>query len=132
MNDRTYRIILGALLLLSLYLDLNYLMCSLIVILYVEGISNWRIPRLVQKIRGTSVPVDETDDELAPPHPHYRFNFEAERAWRLVVATMLLVTFVMLYDALWFFPWFMGFAILGAGISGVCPVLFTIRWAGFK
>ncbi len=132
MGIRTYRLILGALLLLSLYFDLNYLMYSLVVILFLEGITNWRIPLLVQKIRGTSSTIDEANDNLAPLHRAYRFNFEAERAWRLVVASMLLITYVLFYDLLWFFPWFMGFAIFGAGASGVCPVLAGIKWAGFK
>jgi hypothetical protein len=26
----------------------------------------------------------------------------------------------------------MGFAIFGAGLSGVCPVLLAIRWTGFR
>ena len=56
---------------------------------------------------------------------------EAEQAWRLVVGLLLDVTFYF-YDQLWFFPWFMGFAIFGAGLSGVCPVLLAIRWIGFK
>ena len=132
MSDRTYRLILGALLLMSLYFELNYLMYSLIAILFLEGITNWRIPLLAQKIRGTSSAIDESNDNLAPLQHDYRFSFEAERAWRLVVASMLLITFVLFYHALWFFPWFMGFAIFGAGASGVCPVLFGIKWLGCK
>ena len=132
MSDRTYRLILGALLLMSLYFELNYLMYSLIAILFLEGITNWRIPLLVQKIRGTSSAIDESNDNLAPLNRDYRFNFEAERAWRLVVASMLLITFVLFYGMLWFFPWFMGFAIFGAGASGVCPVLIGIKWLGCK
>jgi hypothetical protein len=117
---------------MSLYFELNYLMYSLIAILFLEGITNWRIPLLVQKIRGTSSAIDESNDNLAPLQHDYRFSFEAERAWRLVVASMLLITFVLFYHALWFFPWFMGFAIFGAGASGVCPVLFGIKWLGCK
>jgi hypothetical protein len=49
---------------------------------------------------------------------------------------MLVSAYVLLHeydiDVLWFFPWFMGFAIMGAGASGICPVLLGLRWAGFK
>jgi hypothetical protein len=48
-----------------------------------------------------------------------------------VVGGLLAITFYF-YEQLWFFPWFMGFAIFGSGISNVCPVLLVIRWAGFK
>lgn len=132
MSDRTFRLIFGALLLLALYFDLIYLVYFLIAILFLEGITNWRIPLLVQKIRGASSTIDESNDNLAPLHGDYRFNFEAERAWRLVSASMLLVTYVLFYDLLWFFPWFMGFALFGAGVSGVCPMLTGIKWIGCK
>jgi len=132
MSDRTYRLILGALLLLALYFDLHYFIYSAIAILLLEGVTNRRITLLVQKIRGTSSALDEATDTLAPFQCNCRFNFEAERAWRLVSASMLLITYVLLYDLLWFFPWFMGFALFGAGASGVCPMLSGIRWVGFK
>lgn len=132
MSDRTYRLILGALLLLALYFDLHYLIYSAIAILLLEGVTNRRITLLAQKIRGTSSALDEANDTLAPFQCNCRFNFEAERAWRLVSASMLLITYVLLYELLWFFPWFMGFALFGAGASGVCPMLSGIRWVGFK
>ena len=131
MSDRTFRLIFGALLLLALYFDLNYLMYSLIVILLLEGITNWRIPLIIQKIRGIGT-TDESSDKLAPIRHEYRFNFEAERAWRLLSATMLVITYVLFNDLLWFFPWFMGFALFGAGASGVCPMLTGIRKIGCR
>jgi hypothetical protein len=131
LNDRTFRLIFGALLLLALYFDLNYVMYSLIGILLLEGITNWRITLIIRKIRGIRT-IDESSDNLAPIQHKYRFNFEAERAWRLFAASMLVITYVLFYDLLWFFPWFMGFAIFGAGISGVCPVLTGIKWIGCR
>ena len=35
-------------------------------------------------------------------------------------------------EVIWLIPWFMGFAIMGAGVSGVCPGLLLMRWVGFK
>ena len=53
-----------------------------------------------------------------------------------MVAVVLLTVYALLhefgYDMLWFFPWFMGFAILGAGASGVCPVLLGLKYIGFR
>lgn len=132
MSDRFYRLIFGALLLLALYFDLRYLMYSLIGILFLEGITNWRIPLLIRKIRGSSGTIDTTNNNLAPLQSNNRFGFEAERAWRLVVACMLFITYVLLFNRLWFFPWFMGFAIFGAGVSGVCPMLTALKWIRFK
>ncbi|MCW8853558.1 MAG: hypothetical protein OQK76_00010 [Gammaproteobacteria bacterium] len=132
MTNRMYRGMLGALLLVSLYFDLSMVMYGIIIVLFFEGITNLIIPKLVDLSGRIIVPGNSLF--VYKPEPcgvGSRFGFESERAWRLVVGFMLLVTFYY-YDVLWFFPWFMGFAIFGAGLSGVCPVLLAIRWAGFK
>ncbi len=128
MSDRTYRLIFGGLMLVSLYFEISYLMYSLIGILFFEGVTNLRVPLLLNKLQGASM----EDSQLAPIQLNGRFSFEAERAWRLIVGLMLLITYVLYYDLLWFFPWFMGFAIFGAGASGVCPVLIGVKWAGCR
>lgn len=132
MSDRTYRLIFGALILVSLYFEIGYLMHFLIAMLFIEGITNLRVPLVLRKLQGQSPASTQADDNLAPINRSYRFNFEAERAWRLLVATMLLITYGLFYDQLWFFPWFMGFAIFGAGVSGVCPMLISMKWIGCR
>ena len=132
MTNRMYRGMLGALLLVSLYFDLSMFMYGIIIVLFFEGITNLIIPKLVDLSGRVIAPGNSLF--VYKPEPcsvGSRFGFESERCWRLVVGAMLLVTFYY-YDVLWFFPWFMGFAIFGAGLSGVCPVLLAIRWAGFK
>ncbi|OYW37735.1 MAG: hypothetical protein B7Z35_09310 [Hydrogenophilales bacterium 12-61-10] len=116
MTDRNYRLVLGLAILLILYFDLTRAMYGLIGLLFVEGITNWRIPQLVGKW------THQTD---APPIEPFDFKWplNEERAWRLVVGALLLLTAVLFNEIAWFLPWFMGFAILGAGVSGVCPVL---------
>jgi len=105
-------------------------MYGIIVLLFAEGITNQRVPGLVCAIRKC---VSKKDveyvnlDVVAEP----RFNVDSERVWRIVVAGFLLLGYTFI-EALWFFPWFMGFAIFGAGLSGVCPVLLAIRWLGFR
>ncbi|BBP02122.1 hypothetical protein [Sulfuriferula nivalis] len=134
MSDRAYRLIFGALLLISLSFDLNYLIYGLIVLSLFEGITNWRIPKLVSRLRAGSGPAYAAmvNANLLPIELPCRFNCEAERVWRFVVALVLFITTVLFYEQLWFFPWFMGFAIFGAGVSGICPLLLAIKWLGFK
>ena len=130
MTDRTYRGLLGAVILLALYFELNWLMFALIGLLFAEGISNQRIPKLVYLLRNYLVKEEVgyvNYGQVAEP----KFNVDSEQVWRLAVGFFLLVSFSYV-DALWWFPWFMGFAIFGAGLSGVCPVLFAIRWIGFR
>jgi hypothetical protein len=124
-SDRTYRLLLGTLLLVSLYFEIGYLMYFLIGMLFFEGVTNWRLPLLLRRLQGK--PEASAGERRAS-----RFDFEAERAWRLIVGLMLVVTYVGFYDKMWFFPWFMGFAIFGAGASGVCPVLIGVKWAGCR
>jgi len=150
MSNRTYRLVVGAFLLFFLYFDLNLGIYALIMVLCLEGISNRLIPDIINRRRyGDSL--SGNDENLAPIQNKSRFSFSAERAWRLIVALVLLLTSVLFnvyfsdYFQLlpaqfmeqfsyinWFFPWFLGFAIFGAGISGVCPVLITVKWFGFK
>ena len=132
MSDRMYRAVLGFLLLLALTFDLEMLMYFLIVMLFFEGITNLRLPKLICLLRSLLASQKKPVEYVHEPYNETnRFNVESERVWRLVVGALLAVTFYY-YQQLWFFPWFMGFAIFGAGISGVCPVLFAIRLVGFK
>ena len=134
MSNRAYRTALGVLLLLALYFDINMLMYVLIVMLFAEGITNFRIPMLVNKLSGIkSDDIEMTDASITHDVPSsYRFAFEAERVWRLMVGSMMLITYVFFYSTLWFSPWFMGFAILGAGVSGVCPMKIIVNKVGFR
>jgi len=132
MTDRVYRAFLGFLLLLTLTLDQYVLMYFIIVMLFFEGITNLRLPKLVCRFRNCiSSQANPVEYVPEPYNQTNRFDIESERVWRLVVGALLAVTFYY-YQQLWFFPWFMGFAIFGAGISGVCPVLLAIRLVGFK
>lgn len=133
MSDRTYRLILGALLLIALYFELKIVIYFMVIVLFVEGVTNWRIPVLIGKLQGaTSAAYGDITMNSELAKRNYRFEFDAERVWRLLNATMLLITYVLFYDMLWFFPWFMGFAVFGAGASGVCPMLIACKWVGFK
>jgi hypothetical protein len=130
MSNRIYRLLFGGILLLALYFDLQVIIYVLIAIALFEGITNLRVPRVLNRLRRGS-DFDCCESSLGIPF-EARTSFEAERGWRIVVAAMLLISLAIYPDNLWFFPWFMGFAIMGAGISGVCPVLLALKWAGLK
>jgi hypothetical protein len=130
MTDRMYRGLLGAAILIALYFELSWLMFVLIGLLFAEGVTNQRVPKLFNMLRHFLVKDDmeyANDGQVTNP----KFNVDSERVWRLTVGLFLLVSFSYI-EALWWFPWFMGFAIFGAGLSGVCPVLFAIRRTGFR
>ena len=130
MSNRLYRLIFGTTLLLALYFDVNQAIYALAGLAVFEAITNLRIPLLVSRLRYHN-DGDPDEGSLGIQFP-VRTLFEAERGWRLSVATMLVLSMFAFPDALWFFPWFMGFAILGAGVSGVCPMYLVMKWIGLK
>ncbi len=131
MSDRLFLFIVGAYILIALYLGIDLMIYALSLWLLFEAITDIRLTTLSQKFMKKTVPSD-----LIVFQTHQRFKFEASRAWRITVAVLLGGSLLLLkeYDVefVWFFPWFMGFAIMGAGATGVCPVLLFIKWIGFK
>jgi hypothetical protein len=130
MTNRFYRLLFGIALLVSLYFDLQYVIYALVALAAFEAATNLRIPRVVSRLR-TGTDGDPCEGSLGIAF-RARTSFEAERGWRLAVAALLCVSLFAYPKTLWFFPWFMGFAIMGAGISGVCPVFLALKWAGLK
>jgi len=130
MSNRFYRLHFGAILLFSLYFDVNSMIYALIGLAIFEAVTNLRMPKLVSRKRFGN------DGDPGEGCFGIRFTqrtaFEAERGWRLTVAAALGVSLFAYPDQLWFLPWFMGFAILGAGISGVCPMFLLLKGAGLK
>jgi hypothetical protein len=131
MSERMYMLVVGIYILVSLYVEIDYLIYGLAVLLMLEGISNIRLTTWVQHARHVTLKPGVV--MLGLPS---RFNLEAIRVWRIIVALVLFTSYAMIhefsYDMLWFFPWFMGFAIIGAGASGICPGLLALRWVGFR
>ena len=132
MSERFFRLIVGALLLGFLYFELRGGIVVLIGVLAFEGLTNYRVPRLVTRLRSGAAGDFEDSGEPISDAGTARIAFDAERAWRLVVAAMLVLAVFFFHEQLWFFPWFMGFAIFGAGLSGVCPVLISLKLIGFR
>ena len=131
MSERLFLFVVGAYILTALYVDINTMVYLLCAWLLFEAITDIRLTGLSQTLLRKTVPAGLTVFQT-----HTRYNFDSFRAWRITVAVMLGGSFILLneydFEMMWFIPWFMGFAILGAGVSGVCPVLLFIRWLGFK
>lgn len=131
MTERGFRLIQGSWLLAALLLNSAQAVVALECLLLFEGLTNWRIPVLVSRLRyGSAAPSPSggcCDAEAAA-----RLPFEAERALRLVVLTFLVVSYQLLPQYLWWAPWFVGFALVGAGFSGICPMVLALRFTGFR
>lgn len=128
MTNRMYQGLLGTLILIFLYIGQSWLIYTLIALLFFEGITGLTVPRVVNHLFGL-VP---RDDDYRYENHDARWSFSAERAWKLLVGGLLLLSYGLLYQYLWVIPWFFGFAILGSGISRVCPAMYVLKWAGFK
>lgn len=132
MSDRSYRLLFGLTLLLALYFQIHYVVYALILLAVLEGLTNLRIPVIVARLPGNlggQVPMQEN---LTVAPSRCKYSFEAERALRLLMATVLFLSYVLFPKHLWFVPWFIGFALFGAGVSGVCPSLSLLKWLGFR
>ncbi|MDH4133701.1 MAG: hypothetical protein OEV31_02835 [Gammaproteobacteria bacterium] len=132
MTERTFRIIIGACLLLGLYFDVQVLIWSVIVIFLIQGITNWRVPRLISRLRYGSSFVLPSCCGTTPGVPPARINFESERMLCLAVAALLILSYGYYYALLWVVPWFLAFALFGAGLSGLCPMVLALKRLGFR
>ena len=131
MSERTFLFLTGAFILTGLYFEIDVMIYGLCLWLVFEGVSGIMLTRQSMKFMTVADPVG-----LTMFRTQQRFDFEALRATRIVIAMFLGGSFLLLneynVEFLWFFPWFMGFAILGAGVSGVCPIVLITKWIGFR
>lgn len=127
MTERGFRVIMGLWLVVGLYFDYVEVIYALMAVLILEGITNCNIPLLVCKIRfGAKHPGCEKT--LATS----KISFEAERALRFIVVLFLSISFIPGLEFLWWIPWFIGFALIGAGFSGICPLVISLRYIGLR
>jgi hypothetical protein len=128
MSERVFRFILGATLIALLFFEQQQAIYIYIGILLFEGTTNLRIPMLVSRLRYGS---DYSTTQVPSDGPA-RIPFDAERVLRLIVAALLVVSYVMFREQVWFFPWFIGFMLFMAGMTNICPMVMGLRWAGFR
>ena len=128
MSERVFRFFLGAVLIVLLFLQLQGLIYVYVGVLLFEGLTNWRIPLLVSRIRyGTN---SNVGDALSPRCA--KIPFDAERMLRLLVAVMLILSYLVFHEAAWFFPWFIGFMLFMAGLTNICPMVMGLQRIGFR
>ncbi|MDT8387135.1 MAG: DUF2892 domain-containing protein [Thiogranum sp.] len=128
MSERIFRLILGVSLLVMLYFNFRAGIYAYIALLLFEGITNWRVPILVSRARFGS----NYDTSQILSSGCAQAGFDAERALRLIVAVLLVGSYVMFREQVWFFPWFIGSMLLLAGITNICPMVMALRWIGFR
>lgn len=138
MTERTFRIFLGAGLFILLYLSALGSRTDLIIfyigLLIFEGVTNWRVPRILtalkQKISYNVLALESLSTHVTEPNA--QIPFEAERAMRLVVALILITPLMLSFEILWIIPWFVASMLLLAGVTNICPMVMFFRWLGFK
>lgn len=130
MTERIYRLIVGITVLTILYFNSTMAMYVLIAVMVFEAVTNWRIPLLVSRLRQKK---SAGNKHASSGHSsNSRFRFEAERALRLLFSGVLVVTYLVFNEQLWLIPWFAGFALTVAGLSGICPMLLFFEKLGFR
>ena len=130
MSEKNFRIVLGAWLILGLFINSPYVIYALVALLLFEGVTNIRMPGLVSQVRFGSQAALESG--ALNPNPRAWTSFEAERGLRLIVAGLIVVPIVTAHALLWLIPWFVGFALIGAGLSGICPMVLALRRLGMS
>lgn len=128
-GERLYMLLFGVIIIIGLYFDIPNIIYALITVTLIEGITNLRLGPVLNRL---PLPLLQTNNQPLQPQHRIRFQFDSRRVWHLVVGTALAVSYIGFFDQLWFFVWFLGFAVAGAGLSGICPVLFLIQSLGFK
>lgn len=128
MNERTYRLLQGGIILAGLILEKDFFIYFFLVLSFFEGLTGWRIPVLVTRLR------KQKEIRVLPRKQNAltRLGFDAEQMMRLTVATLLAISYFLFPEETWFFPWFMGAMLLMAGISNICPMVIYYRWLGFR
>ena len=130
MSEKNFRIILGAWLIVGLFINSAYVIYMLAGLLLFEGVTNLRVPGLVSHARsGKQANIKAAAENF---NPNARTSFEAERGLRLIVAVLIVVPMISTMELLWLLPWFVGFALIGAGLSGICPMVLALRWLGMR
>lgn len=134
MTERTFRLILGALLwaalIFSAYYNSMVPLFALAGLLAFEGITNWRIPVILSRLRyGADY---EKYLELPPCSARMFGKIESERVLRFIVIIFVLVPMYVLPDLIWFMPWFVAGMLVLAGITNICPMVMFLRWSGLR
>ncbi|MDA8364797.1 MAG: hypothetical protein M0Z84_13535 [Gammaproteobacteria bacterium] len=131
MTERMFRLVFASVLLVGLYFGLRFVVYGLIALSLFRGVAPWRIGNMPARLRPRGRAHSGRDLSALASHP-VRMNFEAERAASILAAVTIFCGSFLFAGHLWFLPWFVAFAFFGAGLSGVCPMVLCLKWAGLK
>ena len=146
MSERLFRLILGLVLMSILYCEWvfpsyqltiaflspepiglwRFIEYFFIALMMFEAVTNWRLTIIITRLRYGSSSQNHLDDGNLSA----RYQFEAERILRLVV--VLFIACGIVFDELWWLSWFVGFMLMLAGITSICPMVMFFRWLGFR
>jgi hypothetical protein len=128
MSERDFRLIQGIYLLIALFFEIDMMIYVFIAVFLLEAVTNWRVPKLVSQMRfGRAAVATQNAGEASA-----RYKFEAERMLRITVDFLLVLSFVLYPELLWFLPWFVAVMLLLAGITKICPMVLFFRYLGFR
>ncbi len=134
MSERTFRLVLGALLWIALiasaFLESMTPIYALVVLMLFEGITNWRIPIIITRLRYGKDYKNYLEQPACPRG--VLGKLEAERMLRFIVTIFVLISFFVVPDLIWFMPWFVAGMLILAGITNICPMVMFLRWAGLR
>ena len=131
MSERLFRLVLGVTLWITLVLSAFY-ETMLPVYIYVgfllfEGVTNWRITLIINRIRYGAAPTPSESTENS-----WMSKIDSERALRILLALLVIISFTVLPDFMWFLPWFFAGMLILAGTTNICPMVMFLKWSGMK
>ncbi|WJW74632.1 hypothetical protein QVG61_08960 [Thiohalobacter sp. IOR34] len=129
MSDSNFRLFIGIWLIVGLFFDEPRLLQALLVLLLFEGVTNLRLSLLLWRLRFGG---ERHFPDAACPAGVGCLPFEAERGLRLVLVLLLFPSLYLYPGTLWWVPWLVGYAMIAAGLSGICPMVLALRRAGLR
>ena len=128
MSERSFRIIQGVYLLIALFFEIDVMIYVFLAVFMFEAVTNWRVPKVVSRMRYGPAAVGADNPMVST----VRFSFEAERMLRIMVDALLVLSYLLYSEILWFVPWFIAVMLLLAGITKICPMVLFFRYFGFR
>ena len=132
MSERFFRLVLGTtlwtILIFTAYFETMIPVYTYVGFLLFEGITNLRMTLIADRLRYGTLPADSSLEEDST----IKFQFDSERALRIILACLVLLSFTVLPDFMWFLPWFFAGMLILAGTTNICPMLMFLKWMGMR
>jgi Inner membrane protein YgaP-like, transmembrane domain len=134
MSEHRFLLITGlflwAILAYSAYYESEMLLYIFAGYLMFEGLTNLRLTKLLKYFNKKTDTPEASPEKTGNSSPLRKI--EADRVSRIIIATLVYVSFALLPDLLWFMPWFIAGILIMAGITNICPMQIFLKWTGMK